>query len=84
MSADRLFRVRSKQPYSSNFRPDTLQIKSSIDETSELPQKLEVVQIEDVCVVLIQHEWRIGKVLQFITHLVKHKSPSNVNKYLLI
>ena len=40
VSADRLFRVRSKQPYSSNFRPDTLQIKSSIDETSELPQKL--------------------------------------------
>ena len=65
VSADRLFRVRSKQPYSSNFGPDTLQIKSGIDETSDLPQKLEVVQIGDVCVFLIQHEWRIGKVLQF-------------------
>ena len=65
VSTDRLFRVRSKQPYLSNFKPDSLPSKSSSEQGTVLPRKLEVVRIGDVCVFQSQNEWKIGKILQF-------------------
>ena len=35
------------------------------DKASDLPQKLEVVQIGDISVFLTKNEWKIGKILQF-------------------
>ena len=49
VSTDRLFRVRSKQPYSSNNTlPTTL--KSSDPQVSTLPQRRQSIQIGDICV----------------------------------
>lgn len=65
VSTDRLFRVRSKQPFLSNFEPDSVQVKSSDENISVLPQKLEVIRIGDVCIFQIKQEWKIGKILHF-------------------
>ena len=62
VSTDRLFRVRSKQPYSSN-KIDPLSTKSSCPQVSTLPTKLQSIQIGDICVFNKQIKWKIGKQL---------------------
>ena len=65
VSIDHLFRVRSKQPYSSSNELDSLQGKSCSPQVSTLPTKLQSIQIGDICVFKTQGKWKIGKVQQF-------------------
>lgn len=67
VSTDRLFRVRSKQPYSSNNTLPT-NLKSSGPQVSTLPQRRQSIQIGDICVFNNQRKWKIGKVLHFCHH----------------
>ena len=71
MSSDRLFRVRAKQPYSSNAKCGT-------SEESEFPLCVrEHISVGDICVFLEcgkgDDEWTIGKILQFSYYQEKTK-----------
>ena len=58
MSADRLFRVRCKQPYSSN-------VSHNQHTESAHPIISHSIQIGEMCVFKQNQGWAIGKVLQF-------------------
>jgi len=61
VSSDRLFRVRSKQPYNT-----MLQNASSHNKDSQLPKTEDQVSLGDFCVFKNRSDmWKIGKVLQF-------------------
>ena len=68
VSSDRLFRVRTKQPNSSEFQVNLSEKQLTV--VKSLPQKCEVINIGDVCVFQKYRcgEWKIGKVLQFFYH----------------
>ena len=76
VSSDRLFRVRTKQPFSSN---STSMAKSSMTD-SELPTTSNVLHIGDVCVFKANEDkWSIGKVLQFSR--LNHKNTQQYKQY---
>ena len=58
MSSDRLFRVRCKQPYSSN-------VSHNQHTESANPIISHSIQIGEMCVFKQNQGWAIGKVLQF-------------------
>ena len=69
VSSDRLFRVRCKQPYTSDSEP---QIHSTLITYPEVCQTLEV---SNICVFKeSQSSWKIGRVLQFSHYLEKTKT----------
>ena len=65
VSTDRLYRVRSKQPYSSSTKTISSQAKTNSPQVFTLPTKLQNIQIGDICVFSMQGRRKIGKVLQF-------------------
>ena len=69
VSSDRLFRVRSKQPYACEPSP---QIRSSCGTNPIVCQSL---QVGNICVFIdSKDKWKIGRVLQFSYYLEKTKS----------
>ena len=69
VSTDRLFRVRSKQPYTCDAQPE---IRSTSD---LLPSVSNSLNVGDICVFnRSQGQWQIGRVLQFSFFLEKTKS----------
>ena len=68
VSTDRLFRVQSKQPYSSSNTMDSLFAKSNSLQVNTLPTKLQTIKVGDICVFTNQGQWKNGKVLQFYYH----------------
>ena len=77
VSSDRLFRVRTKQPNSSESHAN---IPKTTD-VNNLPAICETIHVGDVCVFQNTNgsEWKLGKVLQFFTILAKAAKESNVN-----
>ena len=74
MSSDRLFRVRGKQPYSTD-----LQQKTSILPVLH-PTISDSVQVGEFCVFnTSKTDWKIGKVLKFSNHLEKTKGSQQYN-----
>ncbi len=61
VSSDRLFRVRAKQPCSS----ENSKIQTSVQNVSNLPLVSTTVNLGDICVFVMTEGWEIGKVLQF-------------------
>ena len=69
MSSDRLFRVRSKQPYTSDPQPKTPSA------SSEDPAVLQSLEVGDICIFKDpKTKCKIGRVLQFAYYLEKTKS----------
>ena len=62
MSSDRLFRVRSKQPYSN---PSTDIRHISHDLCADLPCISDTVVVGDMCVFEKVDHWEVGRILQF-------------------
>ena len=60
-----MFRVQSKQPYSSSTKTISPQAKTNSPQVFTLPTKLQNFQIGDICVFAMQGRWKIGKALQF-------------------
>ena len=72
VSADRLFRVREIQPYTTNSKV----ISSSQASSSTIAARLPVLEVGNVCVFLKKRGdsiWQIGRVLQFAYYLEKTK-----------
>lgn len=68
VSSDRLFRVRSKQPYTCEAKPNRLTASDVVPTVSK------VINVGDICVFVKSHEcWQIGRVLQFSFYLEKTK-----------
>lgn len=71
VSSDRLFRVRSKQPYSSDPQP-----RRHTTFTTD-PSVCETIEVGNICVFKDSkntHTWKMGRVLQFSFFLEKTKS----------
>ena len=63
VSADRLFRVRQKQPYSC-ITTHTKEIR--ISDSNAVPTTCEVITVGDICAFRFPEcKWKLGKVLQF-------------------
>ena len=54
VSTDHLFRVQSKQPYSSSTKTISSQAKTNSPQVFTLPTKLQNIQIGDICVFAMQ------------------------------
>ena len=75
ISSDRLFRVRSKQPFATHVYNQTNKQKDGVK-----PLICATINIGDVCVFRhSEKEWRIGRVLQFSYFLEKTKKASQYN-----
>ena len=70
VSSDRLFRVRSKQPYTCDARPERRTV------SDEVPTVNKSITVGDICVFRSskKQSWHIGRVLQFSFYLEKIKS----------
>ena len=70
VSSDRLFRVRSKQPYTCDARPERRTV------SDEVPTVNKSITVGDICVFRSskKQSWHIGRVLQFSFYLEKTKS----------
>ena len=67
VSSDRLFRVRSKQPFST----DASTQKKSVATTT--PTVCSALEVGEICVLIIDSKWRMGRVLQFAYYQEKTK-----------
>ena len=78
VSRDCLFRVRSKQPNSSEFLVNLSEKKLNV--VKMLPQKCEVINIGDICIFQKHRcgEWKIGS---FFIILEKQQRPNNASKH---
>lgn len=59
VSSDRLFRVRSKQPYTSEPSQPTQNLNC------KTPVVTKTISLGDICVFTFKKNWKIGKILQF-------------------
>ena len=69
LSADRLFRVRAKQPYSETKESS----KVVCDINQPQPVMAEYVAVGELCAFKLNSNFRIGRVLQFIKFDKNHK-----------
>lgn len=73
VSADRLFRVRNKQPFADSS-------KQPISITHMIPVVSSVLQVGNLCVFKVNTNWRVGRILQFAkydTDSKKYSKPYN-------
>ncbi len=76
VSSDGLFRVRSKQPFSSETPKHALHEEVK---TAGNPVVCTTLEMGDVCIFkILPTEWKIGRVLQFSYYHEKRKVPSNI------
>jgi hypothetical protein len=69
VSTDRLFRVRNKQPYTCDAKPDVRHVSDAVPNVSEC------LNVGDICVFnRPQGIWQIGRVLQFSFYMETTKS----------
>lgn len=75
MSSDRLFRVRSKQPYASESTCRKEKVCKSSVEPSKVPIVSQEIKLGELCVFKESIDnWSIGRVLQFARHKEKGTS----------
>lgn len=69
VSTDRLFRVRNKQPYTCDAKPDVRHVSDAVPNVSEC------LNVGDICIFSRpQGTWQIGRVLQFSFYMEPTKS----------
>ncbi len=76
VSSDRLFRVRNKQPFSS----DSVTPQKNYFQDSPEPFVAQVLNLGDMCVFETDNKWSIGKVLQFAKLNQKNQQYTNSSR----
>ena len=76
VSSDRLFRVRNKQPFSS----DSVTSQKNYFQDSPEPFVAQVLNLGDMCVFETDNKWSIGKVLQFAKLNQKNQQYTNSSR----